>query len=313
MVRNWKKPVIMVAGSLIAMAAVVAIKKIKENIAAKKIGGESNTINEEEFEEDDVEDEDYSTATGNIMVDSIRTIIKDTNFDLDRIGIDLGIAENARTIHIAENQDEISFFLEFPEFGKSTPRIQDFIQACKDEAGKLWEIVKFSEEPFTSMEGWILVSYEKVGDCSNRKYFVSKLPESTLNRFRKDASESGNIVLTRCIEEVRNDLRKGNNVIDPDPDSDSDITNLRVEEIKLLYRISFRIQRESGLDSFGINPLGVKKCVEDLISNFSVAGRTSKYAWSQVLFYDTLAPEVSIWEPVSKEGGFSIESFSIDY
>lgn len=320
---NFLKVAAVIAGGILISAIVV--KKFKKELnnteRSKKESDDDNDSPDDSgmVGEDDISEE----KTGCMVKDILINIKKSPDWDVNRVMIQPGIEFAAHTIHVRQSIRDLDFLIEIPRLDNGNynlPEMRDFINEFKSSTDYIWEnIVKFSERPFGVLEGYLVLSFEYDNDPKHeRRYMYGKLPREAVARFRKTGvQEKDSWVLTRCVTEIRKSLdNKDVNLINSGEDTDDRI-NIRIEDVKLVWRVSFRIRLESeiGRSSIGITSELAEKCLKYLIDDMEVVGNRNKsYRYEQIVFYKSFGPEVEAYEPVeTKEGRFKIESFLLDF
>lgn len=270
-----------------------------------------------------------NSGSGDFVIDLLTAIRTDPDWELDRIDLDNALTRGAHIVHVRQSIKDLDIFLELPAFSGgnyNAPQIGDFINSLKEATEHMWSsYVKFSEKPFGVLEAYFVVSYEYKDDPKHERHFMlGKVPRNIISQYRRKDKETGklmkekdNWVLTRCVADFRKELNENGNVI-PMVNTSSEIdgkVNVKIEDIMLLWRISFRIQTSFGVSATGINIRSAEQCLSYLINEFEIEGKNgNNFQYDQLMFYKNIEPDVECWEVENiPEGGFRIKSSLIEY
>lgn len=270
-----------------------------------------------------------NSGSGDFVIDLLTALRTNPKLECDRLNLDKALAKDSHLVHVRQNIKDLEIFLELPAFSRgnyNAPRIGDFINSLKNATEHMWSsYVKFSKKPFGVLEAYFVVSYEYDDDPKHERHFMlGKVPRNIINQYRRKDEETGrlieekdNWVLTRCVADFRRELNENGNVI-PMINTSSEIDgkiNVKIEDIMLMWKISFRIQTSFGIDATGINIKSAEQCLLYLINEFEVEGKQGNiFQYDQIMFYKDIEPDVEVWEAEDiSEDRFRIKSCLIEY
>lgn len=312
---NFVKVAVAIAGGLLVSAIIVKtfkneLKETKKNGSEPGDESSDSKVNPEQQE------------TGDILIDTLTLIKKSPEWDIHHVLINPGADYNNHTIHVFIRGRDLKLLIELPEMKKtdySVPDIHEFIGAFKLATEQVSKILKYTTRPYTTLCGYFVLSYELADDPKHeRRFMYSRVGKDKLNEFRDPTKPHvpDSRVLTRMINEIRKDLLKGKNELEFIPCEDRNWLKVRIEEVKLVWEMSFLIQEiDADYEQISrISPNRLEKCLKYLVDEMEVTGRGDKlFNYDSLLFYKSIDPELEVYEPTDIESGkFKIESYLIE-
>ena len=225
----------------------------------------------------------------------------ESNPDWDKDVIDIDRALSSKSmLHITEDTGNrgikyLNFLFEIPDLsgtkGYNDPRIGDYYVSMKQLKEYLWSrVVTYCKEPRGYMAVYLAYSYKNPNKKSEKDHSliseVLEIPRSVWSKwadehdgvveFFNDAEENG--ILPACQkkhvwEEVCDVLTK--DIISKNPDIENlDTISPRPEELRLMYKISFREAERAG--DFGIDVKTALNCLKYIYEDFSVTRKDSE-------------------------------------
>jgi hypothetical protein len=220
-------------------------------------------------------------------------------WDKDVIDVDKALRSKAM-LHIIEDTGNrgikyLNFLFEIPDLsgtkGYNDPRIGDYYVSMKQLKEYLWSrVVTYCKEPRGYMAVYLAYSYKNPNKKSDNDHSliseVVEIPRSVWSKwadehdgvyeFFTDAEENG--ILPACQkkrvwEEVCEVLT--NDIVSKNPDIETlDTISPRPEELRLMYKISFREAERAG--DFGIDVKTALNCLKYVYEEFSVTRKGSE-------------------------------------
>lgn len=171
-------------------------------------------------------------------------------------------------LHVIESnyrgRRNLDFIFEIPNYVNSSyanPKIGDYINGFKTISNEMWNIVKFSKAPHTSLVGYVVISY--LNSEGEKKSEVRLLDKSVYASYAEE--ERGRDGLVAFYENYKKSDEKGREeaykaisatLVELERKS---VNLVVVDDIYLAWKVSFPIQTEG---QFGINLISAVECLK---------------------------------------------------
>jgi len=232
------------------------------------------------------------------MVKAMYVGIESNLPDGDKNVIDIDAALRSKSLlHITEDRGKwgnkyLNFLFEIPDLsgtlGYNDPRLGDYFVAMKQLKDDLWSnIVRYCNEPRGYMAVYLAYSYKNPRKSEKDYPLVSEvleIPEAVWSKWRdehdgvieffNDAEKNGLLPVCqkRGVWEIIDELLTAD-IASKNPGVELSTISPRPEELRLMYKISFREALRDG--DYGVDVQTALNCLNHIYDEFSVTRKGS--------------------------------------